>query len=227
MVTVTLGTTSTFQLGSGPTLNSVDANGVIWRINPDGVDGWGEPPTTLTPVQKVRARGAWAGDSYTTGRPVAISGTIMAPTPPLLNVAIDSLIDSVTASPFQIISTESGVPWSITARRQGETIIKKVTNLFAAYSIQVFALDPRKFGTPLVGTTLLPVSTGGLTWPETWPETWAGATTVSGTVTLRNPGNTTGAVILRVDGPATGPSIAHIGSSAAITFAASLVMGGG
>jgi hypothetical protein len=219
--------TTTIQLGaSGPILGSVDANGVGWRINQDGFEGWGEPGTTLAPAQRVRARGAWAGDAFTTGRTLAISGTIIAPTPALLNAAIDSLIAAVSASGFTLTVTESGVAATTVVRRQGETLTPKITNRLAAYSIHVFAVDPRKFGTPQTGTTLLPASSGGLTWPHTWPETWP-ATIVSGTVNLTNPGNTTGTVLLRLDGPVTGPSIAHSGTAAPITFASSLVLGAG
>jgi len=226
MVTMTLNTTTTMQLGTGPTLNTVDGAGVVWRVNQGGFTGWGEPATTLNPVPRVRAQGAWAGDAFTTGRTVTIAGSIMASDPVMLNAAIDSLINAVTTAPFTLTVTESGVPSTSVVRRQGETLIQKVSNLFANYSIQVFALDPRKFGTPLTGTTMLPSSSGGITWPHTWPETWT-ATTVSGTVSLTNPGNTTGSVTLRIDGPATGPSIAHSGTGTSITFASSLVLAAG
>jgi len=226
MVTMTLNTTTTMQLGTGPTLNTVDGFGVVWRVNQDGFTGWGEPGSTLNPVQRVRARGAWAGDAFTTGRTITIAGSIMAPDPTTLNAAIDSLLNAVTAAPFTLTVTESGVPSTSAVRRQGETLIQKVSNLFANYSIQVFAVDPRKFGTPLTGSTFLPASTGGITWGHAWPETWT-ATTVSGQVALTNPGNTTGSVVLRIDGPATGPSIAHSGTGAAITFSSSLVLGSG
>lgn len=226
MVTMTLNTTTTMQLGTGPTLNTVDGAGVVWRVNQDGFTGWGEPATTLNPVQRVRARGAWAGDAFTTGRTLTITGTIMAPSPAALNDAINSLINAVTAAPFTLTVTESGSPLTSVVRRQGETLIQKVSNLFANYSIQVFAVDPRKFGTPLTGSTHLPASTGGITYPHSWPETWT-ATTVSGQVALTNPGNTTGSVVLRIDGPATGPSIAHSGTGTAITFSSSLVLGTG
>lgn len=223
-MTYVINSTTTVQLGSGPTLNSVDGSGVVWRINQDGLTGVGEPGTTLSPVQKVRARGAWAGDAFTTGRTIGVSGSITAPSPTLLNAAIDSLINAVTASGFTLTVTESGVPWTTVARRQGETVIQKVSNLFALYSIQTFSVDPRKFGPALVGSTFLPSSSGGLAWGHAWPETWS-ATTVSGTVNLTNPGNTTGSVILRLDGPVTGPSVAHIGTGQAITFSSSLTLG--
>lgn len=225
-----LNTTSTFQINTaGPLLNSVDGNGVIWRVNQDGVVGWdGEPGTTLTPVQKPRSPGAWVGTAFTTGRTVSITGTIMAPTAALLNTAIDSLKNAVTSSDFPITRTNGSGPRWQTFRRQGETIVTKVTNLYANYSIQVFAAIPRMYGVALTGTTFLPASSGGLTWGHAWPETWP-ATTISGTVSLTNPGNAAGPVVLRIDGPAGGPQIAHTSSANAsiVTFSSSLVLGAG
>jgi len=226
MATV-LTTTTTIQLGAtGPTLNSIDGNGVIWRVNQDGFTGWGEPGTTLAPQQNIRASNTWSGDAFTKGRDMTISGTITAPTPALLNAAIDSLINAVTASGFTLTVTESGVAATSVVRRSGETLTPKITNLMAAYSIAVHADDARKFGTPLVGTTAQPVSSGGKTWPETWPEAWS-ATTISGTVTLINPGNRTGTVVLRIDGPCVAPQIVHQGTGAPVTFRSSYTVAAG
>lgn len=216
--------TTTAQLGTGPTLNTVDANGVVWRMLE--LTGWGEPGTDLNPQKNVRARGTYSGDAYTLGRVVTASGMITAPTPALLNAAIDALINAVTTTAFSLTVTESGVPSTAIVKRQGETLTPKITNLTASYSIQVYADDSRKFGTALTGSTGLPSSSGGLGWPHTWPEGW-GATTTPGTVTLTNPGNTTGSVLLRIDGPVGGPQVTHAGTGQPVLFASSLVLGAG
>lgn len=222
-----IATSTTVQLGSGPTLNTVDSNGVVWRVDVDGFPGWeGRPASTLNPVPRVRAAGTWSGDAYTGGRGITITGSITAPTPALLSAAVDALTAAVTEGPFTLTVTQQGVPSTATVRRGGETVISRVMDRHAKYSILCWADDPRKFGAPVQGTTRLPASTGGITWPHTWPETWT-ATTVSGTVTLTNPGNTVGKYLIRVDGPCTGPQITHSGSGRAITFASSLALGVG
>lgn len=227
MPATVLNTTTTFQLGAGPTLNSIDSNGVIWRVNQDGLTGWGQPGTNLNLIQKPRAEGAWAGDAFATNRTVAIAGTITAPTPTLLNSAIDSLKGAVLASGFTLTVTESGLSRWVTARRQGETITQKVSNLFAVYSVAVAVADSRLFGSALTGSTFLPSSSGGLQWPNQWPQTWT-ATTNTGQISLTNPGNTTGSVVLRIDGPCTGPQIAHVGVvGTSLTFSSSLVLNSG
>jgi hypothetical protein len=53
------------------------------------------------------------------------------------------------------------------------------------------------------------------------------ATTVTGQVSLNNPGNEYGPVTLRVDGPCVGPVITHVSSGAQLVFSSSLVLGVG
>jgi len=224
---VTISGSTTISLGGLLTLNSVDGNGVLWRVNPDGFTGWGEPASTLSPTQKPRQSGAWAGDAFNVFRTMTIAGTITAPSPSLLNSSIDNLLTAVTNAGFVLSVTENGFTRSTTVRKQGETLTPKITNLIAAFSIQVVAVDPRKLGTPLTGVTLLPASTGGLVLPITVPFAIT-STIVSGQVTLTNPGNEEGPVKLRIDGPCTGPVITHSGAvGSSLVFSSSLSLGVG
>jgi hypothetical protein len=95
------------------------------------------------------------------------------------------------------------------------------------WSIQVVALDPRKLGTPLTSPpTGLPSSTGGFSFPHVFPFA-IDSTVVSGQVSLFNPGNETGPVTMRIDGPIVGPVITHVGSGLQLVFSASLTLGAG
>lgn len=53
------------------------------------------------------------------------------------------------------------------------------------------------------------------------------AVTVTGQVSLENPGNETGPVRLRIDGPCRGPVVTHVSTGAQLVFASSLVLGAG
>jgi len=53
------------------------------------------------------------------------------------------------------------------------------------------------------------------------------AVTVTGQVSLVNPGNETGPVRLRIDGPCRGPVVTHVSSGAQLVFSSSLVLGVG
>lgn len=50
------------------------------------------------------------------------------------------------------------------------------------------------------------------------------ATTVTGQVNLNNPGNESGPVVLRIDGPCTGPVVTHVSTGNALVFSSSLVL---
>jgi hypothetical protein len=221
-----LAPSTTVDLQGMVTLGSVDANGTVWRIDQDGLTGMGQPTPTIDVQQKPRQDGGWADDSFDGPRYVAVTGTIRANTPEILNDAIDLLKAAVANTGFTMTFTESGRVRTLTARRAGETITQKVTSRFATYSIMVVALDPRFFGPPLAGSTGLPSTSGGLTIPFTLPAS-IDASVVSGQIALTNPGRVAGKVLARVDGPCHGPVITHRGSGASLVFSSSLVMGDG
>ena len=207
-------------------LNSIDVDGVKWTVDSDGFDGWGVPSSSLAVVPKARQSGGWAGASFTGSRPMALRGLITAPTPELLTRALDALFTAVSNEETFFQVAEAGATRWCIVRRSDDVIAKRLTNQVATYAFRVTALDYRKFSAPLTGSTRLPASSGGLTIPFTVPFT-IDAVTVSGQVSLTNPGNETGPVILRIDGPCHGPSITHVASGISLTFSSSLVLGVG
>ena len=219
--------TTTIALGTGPVLGTRDSDGTIWRTNQDGFTGWGEPASSLAPIRKPRQQGSSFGESFNADRIMTVAGTITALTPALLNSAIVALITAVSNAQFIMTVTESGMATWVAARKQGETLTTKVTNLIANYSIQVVSLDSRKFGTQLSGSTHLSVSSGGLMIPFTIPVAIS-STVVSSQVALTNPGNTIGPVTIRIDGPTSQPIITHRGPSGVpLVYSSSLVLAAG
>jgi hypothetical protein len=206
-------------------VTGLDAYGVQWSVHDS--PGLGAPRPTIAPVMKPRQSGAWAGLSYSGARHVALSGIVVAPTQDLLTAAFDRLIDAASLDTFVLTVVEGSRTRFHYVRREDEVITAYITDTIASWSIQFVALDPRKFGTALTGSTLLPSSTGGLTVPFTVPFTIA-STVVSGQVSLTNPGNATGSVILRIDGPCTGPVVTRTGvTGSSLIFASSLVLNAG
>ena len=216
----------TFQAILG-TLNvtGLDAYGVQWSVHDS--PGLGASRPTIAPVQKPRQPGAWAGLSYSEARHIALSGIVVAPTQDLLTAAFDRLIDAASLDTFVLTVVEGSRTRFHNVRREDEVITTYITDTIASWSIQFVALDPRKFGTSLISSTLLPSVTGGLTLPFTLPFTLA-STVVSGQVSLTNPGNSTGSVILRIDGPCVGPVVTRTGvTGSSLVFASSLVLNAG
>lgn len=227
-----LGTSSTTITVASPSstvvLNAIDANGVTWVIDRDGFTGWGTSGSSLQVVGKPRQPGGWAGLAYATPRYMALKGTVTAPTPLALNVALDSLYDAVSLTGATFTVAEAGFTRSLTVRRSDIVDPVRQTNWRASFQFQVVAVDPRKLGASGTGSTNLPASTGGLTVPFTIPFP-INSTVVSGQISLTNPGNETGPVVLRIVGPCTGPVITHTSSSTttALVFSSSLSLGAG
>ncbi|MDQ0894421.1 phage distal tail protein [Agromyces ramosus] len=206
---------------------ATDADGVRWRIEKGGFEGWdGSSAPTLDVVQNPRDNWGWAGESFLTPRYMAVRGLIIAPSPILLDGAIDRLNDTVALDdrPFTVTSAR-GTRW-LNVRRADEVRSPKENDWIARYALQVVALDGRKRGTELSASTALPSSSGGLTLPFTVPFAIE-ATQVAGQVSLTNTGNEVGPVRLRIDGPCTGPVVTHVSSGRSLVFASSLVLTAG
>ena len=212
-------------LAIGPlSLTERDEFGVEWIT--EKVDGWeGSPSSTLVIAQRTRSAGGWAGDAFSLPRSMAISGRVSAPTSDLLSDAIDRLNDAVSNFETLLTVGESGRSRWCMVRRAGD-VLTATNNLSAKWSIQLVALDPRKFGDELTASTGLPSSSGGLLLPATVPFSIE-AVTNSGQVSLENVGNESGPVVCRIDGPCPGPIVTHVGSGLALVFASSLVLGVG
>lgn len=202
----------------GLVLDGIDEFGVKWGVT--DVDGLGSTAPTLAIEQRSRASGGVAGDSFGTPRAVTVQGWAKAPTPALLVDACDRLIAAVGRDERLVRFSEAGKVRWILARRSDEVRPVRVRPTYATWSFQVASEDWRKFGAEQVQSTALPASSGGLTIPFTIPFAIASVLT-SGVVTLENDGNEIGPTRIRIDGPAVGPVVTHVGSGRALKFASS------
>lgn len=208
-------------------LDGLDEFGVLWVANP--LRGWEGPASSLSPQRKPRSDGAWGGRGYRQPRTVVASGSVVAPSQALLEDALDRLNAAVSLSDtVLIVHGAARDRWAV-VRRAGEVLAPLVTPTHADWSIQLTALDPRKFGAVLTGSTGLPSSTGGLTLPLTLPLS-IGSTVSRGQVSLFNPGNVAGPVTLKITAPVTAPVVTHVSAATsprALVFSSSLVLGAG
>lgn len=206
--------------------NTVDANGVHWILQE--FEGWDSPGTTLEMVQRVRGHGATASESFLKPRVMTLSGFIAAPSAEAGVAARDALAAAVSLAPFPLIVNEAGLVRSVMVRRQDQVLMSRQGATDTAFSIQVVANDPRKFGDVVSVSTRLPFSEGGLVFPVTFPVKFTG-TSGTGVVSVTNPGNVEAPVWLRVDGPvpAGGWTVTHVGKGKVLTFASALALGSG
>lgn len=206
-------------------LGGVDADtGLRWHIDP--IDGWGASKSSRSGTQRSRAGGTWSGIGYPSNRAIAVNGRIIGPSTAALSEAFDWLVTNVPLSDTRFSVLEGARERWTLVHRTGEVIPKWVTDKRLEWSFQVESDDWRKFGTELSGVTLLPSTAGGLTIPFTVP-LMIDAITVSGQISLTNPGNEVGPVRLRIDGPCTGPVVTHVSSGVQLVFSSSLVLGVG
>lgn len=205
-------------------LTQVDENGVVWVL--EDLKGWGSPGGSLSPVKRPRGPGTWSGRSELNGRSMVFIGTTQAPSPELAIAALDRLVDAASLDATPITVIEAGLARHTSARRDGDVIATWINNQTFSWSVQMHADDPRKFGEPITQSTLLPSTVGGLAVPFTVPFS-INASTASGQVSIFNPGNATGPVALRIDGPIRGPIITHTGQGASQMWASSWQGGAG
>ena len=209
----------------GLTLGQTDIADVEWYFL--GIDGWGAPGSTSQPTQRGRGDGGFASEAWLQYRTFTVQGAIVAPDRPSLVAAQDVLNVAASIQPQALTIVNGGSERTVIgAQRQNEVLYKETSPISVEFAITFFAVDPRKFGAPITQSTALPSSSGGLTWPVQWPVQWTGVQ-VTGVVTIDNPGNKAGKVIMRIDGPVQGPSVTHIGSGAALTFASSYTLNAG
>ncbi|QCB93295.1 phage distal tail protein [Cellulomonas shaoxiangyii] len=215
---------SAVTLGALP-LDGVDAEGVEWVV--EDIEGWdGSPGSTIQVVQRPRAHGAWAGDAYLPARSVAVGGVLMAPDRGAARRALQRLNEAASLASTTLAVNDAGESLWAGVRRQDVILAKWLGDKAVRYSVQLVATDPRRFGDALVESTALPSTAGGLTVPLTVPFT-INAVTVTGQVSLTNPGNIAGTVRLRIDGPVQGPVVTHVNSGRSLVFSSSIVLGAG
>lgn len=187
---------STYITYGGLTFGSVDSNGVKWRIK--SFQGWGSELSTISIVRNVRQPGGWAGDAFMAERYLTLTLVVSAPTPTLLNQALDSLHTAVSFTPSLFTVAEAGMTRSLMVRRSTVSVEDQKASSTVAYpTFQVLAPLPQKLGTALSGTG-----------------------TVGGSaVVLTNPGNAAGPVVLTIHGAVTAPTITQVAGSITRVFA--------
>lgn len=196
----------TVALGSSVLLGAVDAAGVAWTVNPDGLQGWDSSDVRTQYADREADHGAWAGPTYLAARVITLAGTIVAPDLPSLDTAMDQLAAAAALTDTGLTVNET-IPRQCTVRRSGKLLLQPITDRIATYSVLLTAADPRRYSTTQQSqSTPLPSVSGGLSLPITLPLTIT-ASTASGSFTLTNPGTIATRPVLTITGPVTNPTI--------------------
>ena len=188
-------------------LGAIDSNGVAWYLQT--LDGWDSPDVRAEFTEREGDHGAWSSPVYLGSRPITLGGTIVAPSRPALETAMDQLREAAGLTDTVLTVAET-VPKQATVRRSGKPLMQYLTPNKATYSVMVTAGDPRRYSTTLQSqTTGLPVTSGGLTPPFTFPITFS-ATGGPGQVTAVNSGDFETRPVLTLAGPVVAPLVSAI-----------------
>jgi len=180
---------------------------VKWSLQT--LEGWDSPEIRAEFQDREADHGAWASPVYLGSRPITLGGTVEAPDGASLDTALDQLYAAAALSDTTLTVWET-TPKQAIVRRSGKVLAQHVTDRTATWSVMVTAADPRRYGTALqTGTTGLPATTGGLTFPITFPVTFS-ATTVSGQINAANTGSMDTRPILTIAGPVVAPVVSAL-----------------
>jgi hypothetical protein len=188
-------------------LGAVDSAGVAWFLQ--GLEGWDSPEIRAEFQDRESDHGSWASPVYLGSRPITLTGTIEAQSRAALQVAMEQLYTAAGLGDTTLTVWED-TPKQATVRRSGKLLTQYVSDRVSTYSVLVTAADPRRYSTTLqTGTTGLPSTTGGLTFPVTFPITFS-ATTVSGQIVATNVGTIETRPVLTITGPVVAPTVAGL-----------------
>jgi len=191
----------------GIQFGAVDEYGVAWRVSAeDGLQGWDSPEVRADHTARQGDHGSWADPVYLGERPITLAGLIEAPDKALLDASMERLRAAVSLTDTPLVVYET-VPKRALVRRSGKPLLSYITDTKAKFSVLVTAADPRRYAlNEEDGSTPLPSTTGGLTFPVTVPVAFS-AVTAAGEVLATNAGTFETRPAFVIDGPVVSPSV--------------------
>lgn len=212
----------------------VDAQGTVWAIGREGIDGWwGAPTPRLSMSARPGEHGAFDGPGFLEPRVITLTGTCDAVDRASARRARD-IIASVCGDPslglLTLTVTNSGNPTRQAAvRRSAETKTQfRGGGLTFDWSMILTAPDPRRYAASLSTqfTGLPSAGAGGLVFPLVFPLLF-GSGTSGGEMTLVNGGTIAMWPVWTIRGPVTGPSITNVTTGTALVFDPTFVVPAG
>lgn len=197
-----------------------DSNGVEWLITAE--TGWfSTAGVKATRTEKSSSLGVVRMMEYKGGRSIAFNGTIAAPNVGLLRRAIDQLL-GLCPLPDQLypmmVTDESGITYTAYVCIDGQILTATQSALTQTFSLQLFAPDPRKFGTQYTALINPQLSSiGGVPYPVAYPVSY-GAPANTGSAVLTNLGTAYSDMVLTLNGPLTDPIILNGTTGDTLTY---------
>lgn len=221
---------------NGFPLYGLDDNGCEWHVTFQDVTGlFDGVASTLKTSEKVMTDGWYSNIPVYQGRTITVEGYI-----------IGRCTENCLMSWSSLKRVASGTDLPLTVRlgdvrRQARVmqassapLVKWAGVNMLKFSFSLVSLDPYFFGMDIVsGSTGLPKTVGGMTFPYSFKDDASGPTSkwmwnefvMSGQIVLENPGIVPSPVSIRIDGPVVNPQVSHIGSGHVMAFNIDLGVG--
>lgn len=193
-------------------LNDVDAYGCMWAA--DVPDGWDAPDVSTPMDRRPTGHGGYLGESTYEPRPLAVEGTVTAPTPADLDAAYRRLLSALLGQLSGFLRythlDEAPAPMGLWVRPTGKPKWRALDDRVADFAFVVVAEDPIKTGAAVaVGPVRLQGTQieGYITTPLTAPLTISGGVTSSVVGVVPNGGDEDAHARYTITGPVPRPII--------------------
>lgn len=177
----------------------------------------------------------WYGNlPHLQGRTITIEGHIIGRCTESCVTSWDMFKSVLNSTGMMLVAQLGGISRQVQVLQSSSApLVKWVGVNMLKFSVGLTSLSPYLYGLEsLSGTTGLPKTEGGMTFPYTFggldgsPSSWLwNEQVVSGCVNLSNVGTAPSPVMIRIDGPVSDPQVSHVGSGHVMAFDMSLGAG--
>lgn len=198
-------------------LYGVDSLGCTWLVSEvNGVfDG---AASTLSTTQHVWADGYYTNRPFYKGRSFTITGNIYGDDTVTVYKAWERFKGSLLLGDQTLLVDFKGIQRLATVRQADAALVDAVGDSALKFSLQFVSTESVMYGggNPLTGSTGLPQSSGGLTYPYQFQgdgtlNNWIFTEKAeSGSIEITSNGTADSNLILRIDGYVTRPQVEHV-----------------
>jgi hypothetical protein len=191
--------TAAVQFGSLMMTGTTPATDGTYIVGSEFFSDWYTvPDSKVPPRERPTADGAYGIDhDWRTGLPLRMTGRFRGGSWPSMLAALQAIAFAGAQVTVTVTDAAGSSSRSVSIRRFVPRPNAGARICF--FDMDLFAVDPRRYGSPLSPSTGLPTTGTGQAWPQVWPANW-GTGGNPGRVTLTNTGGAPTSPLLMVAG---------------------------
>lgn len=213
---------------NGFPLYGVDSYDCEWHVTFQDVSGlFDGVASTLHTSEKVMTDGWYANLPRLQGRTISVEGYILGRCTESCVMAWNAFKNVLNPKGMKLVARLGNIGRQVQVLQSSSAPLVKWAGVnMLRFSLGLTSLSSYLYGLdPVSGSTYLPSSEGGMTFPYHFGGNDASSglwqwseSTVSGNVRLSNVGNAPSPVMIRIVGPVVNPQVLHVGSGHVIAF---------